>query len=277
MGSKRLNIWQIAIVTSALAGSLLALLSARQTVEKLLAARHQVLRTWYGIDVFDVIALASILLIIVSILLFVLAILGRMATFRMLVKEEYITCRRCTEKDLDTVLQLAFEAFGDRVTKREEINQLFRYTPGSFWLVEGSKPYGYFILFSLTPAGEQAIVDGYYHGPNPAREHINREMKLSDAICIGAIVGIGFRGKAAALGAMTAKIDNSHINRVYGKAVSNSGLRLVRQFNFVRVDGGDSYEIDRYYCSQPPGLTPTALDEGAAIPAEPAPPGQDLH
>lgn len=256
----RKTVWQAAAILATIALAIFALLSAKSAAVKALDSLGYKLVSWRGMDVFDGLAIVAVGLLLFSTTLFATDLFRRILNIKIKLGDEYISCRKCKENDIATVLELAYKSFGERATREDQIYDLFKYTPESFWLVEGAKAYGYFIVYSLTEDGERAIVGGYYHGANPAREHIYRSAKKSEAVCIGAVVGTGTRGKAAALAALTTYIQSAGAKRIYGKAVSSDGLRLVERFEFKRVDGRPQYESDHYYCSVPVPARLSAID-----------------
>lgn len=155
----------------------------------------------------------------------------------------------CTNDDLQQIYDLANKTFGGRSSRIETIRSLHVHSPKSFWKVttDSGRIIGYFIIFGLTKLGEKAILDGHYNGANPDPKHVSKDLNRAAAVCVGAIVGTGFRGRALTYGAVGTVLTTLSAERIYGKAISETGLRLVRKYQFDRIDGSKEYELNFYY------------------------------
>lgn len=196
--------------------------------------------------IFSVALYASVVLIVISALLWMSAVITRLIAESDLSPIKSVSTRRCQTSDLDFIIETAQREFGVRTSTREELDRMFEYTGESFWILQaGKQRVGYFVVFGLKAAGEAAIRGGYYNGANPAPEHILRKPQSSKVACIGAMVGIGRKGKAATLGASTALIAIRPYKKIYTKPVSSDGLRIARGNGMKDLSGGEA-QLSKY-------------------------------
>jgi hypothetical protein len=164
-------------------------------------------------------------------------------------KNRTLQVAKCDFADLVEINRLSKSEFGARTSTMRNLERIFKYSPSSFWKVidQQNTIRGYFILFSLKHAGEKAIAQEYYYGANPAQEHINTNIKVGSAVCIGAVVGVGRAGRAAALTGLTGMVQSLPQQRIYARPITKAGLALVAAFSFTRLDGSKNFALDEYH------------------------------
>lgn len=198
--------------------------------------------------IFDIAIVMSVLILAITLVLIFYKIYRSLFKIDLSLPTALQSIQHCSEADLLPIIELASEIFSGRSSSYDQLKSLFEYTPSSFWCIRNNdEVIGYFIIFTLKKAGEKAILGNYYTGSNPAREHISRSSATGEALCVAAIVATGLRARAACLGAMEMLVKQLPHRRIYAKPLTDSGLRLIRDYAFKRVDGDQDYMLDKYY------------------------------
>jgi hypothetical protein len=159
-----------------------------------------------------------------------------------------VSVTKCGENDLVSIFNLARSQFGEQSSELKAIERLHAHCPNSFWKVHtDDSTVGYFIIYSLTKSGEDAVVAGHYNGAHPDLRYLHKSISRGNVAIVGAVVGLGRKGRGAAFGGLTAMLQVLGFGRIYARAVTPDGLAKVRAYGFKRVDGDPAYELGKYY------------------------------
>lgn len=167
-----------------------------------------------------------------------------------------IHLRQCSESDLPALDKISTDAFGTQSSNIEEIQRLYRLDPRIFWAVSlkppsspnGPQPIdGYFAVFRITKEGEEAIKNGTFQGRSPDASHLRTDSKTRYPMAyVAALYGRTQIAKALVISALQFHLEWLRAKKVYAKAATIDGLRLMRKYGF-RPLPRQSSEIGSYF------------------------------
>lgn len=163
-----------------------------------------------------------------------------------LVEAPRFKCRLARRNELEQLHQFAEEFFGDSIASVESMRQWHRKNPQLFYLVHestvrGGKTtdllVGFFDLIPLTKRAVELLEKEELNGATFSEHHIVKPNGQPAAVYVAAIATRSFSAKHWILGKVEERLDR-YLRRgltIYGRPVTQTGLRLVKKHDFVPV------------------------------------------
>lgn len=163
-----------------------------------------------------------------------------------------ISLAKASEDDLPDIDNMSSSAFGLVSSNIDQIRILHRLSDDIFWkvYVPGSKKnLGYFCSISLSSRGENKIKQNNFYGACPDEADIDQYGGKPNAIYVGAIYGKSFSSKGAALAGLQTYLQTKKPDRVYARAATPDGLRILKKNNFLPVND-TKCEVGDYFARE---------------------------
>jgi hypothetical protein len=163
----------------------------------------------------------------------------------------YCAKRAFSEKDLNWMYRYASEFFGERISTYDQMMTCHRKNSGIYWVVKKitSKSnastetnVGYFCVFPLNKSATLSVERGELDGSKITREHIASKFAAAAGLYIGAIAARQHGAKGCAIFELKQMLDwhrYRNCNRIYAKAATEDGLRLLKKHGFRPLSGTD--------------------------------------
>lgn len=222
-----------------------------------IATAHQVIAETTGIGA-DAVKLAiwpAILFVALTVILLILQIPKWYKKFKRDCDEAFASLRDrvlrdlpfdvrpCTFADALLLDALSTEQFGSNSSNHAEILDLMQTDPNVFCKIVPltettgrAAIRGYFAIMRLSREGENAIKDGSFSGRAPKRTHIRTDKKRYTNVYIAAIYGRSAKERGFALAALISHLNSIKARKIYARAATKHGLRLLRKYDFKPID-----------------------------------------
>lgn len=174
-----------------------------------------------------------------------------------------LVLRRARTGDLKWIYDFGLEYFGYNISPVELMHALYKKNGEIFWVIvkrkisEGATTEvntGYFSILPLNKRAAFLVEKGQLDGRSITTQDLARQHGRPRAIYIGAIAARTVRARGFALTAIQQHIDRekySQVQKLYAKAVTGDGLRLLTKYGFRSTTGsasgkiGDIFALDK--------------------------------
>ncbi|MEE2944233.1 MAG: hypothetical protein VX444_03580 [Pseudomonadota bacterium] len=154
-----------------------------------------------------------------------------------------------TEDDLSMIDSLSSQAFGLVASNLQQIRQLYEVNSDTFWKIvdrKSDETVGYFCILWLTSEGERQIEKQIFNGPCPDPKALQTIARSGCPAYIGAVYARGARARGVALAALTVHLKVKRSKRLYAKAATDDGIRVLKKYGFRLLSPGAD-QVGKYY------------------------------
>lgn len=183
-------------------------------------------------------ALVMFLALLILNVVIIVIIYMKARTVDYIGKRRQLFIGRCMDADLDTVSEMAADVFGDRATSHEQTRHLYEIDREIFCLIKDKNQViqGYYCIFRINKDCIDAIHQFRFDIKSMPLSYINKSKKKKYAdYYIGALCGKSVSAKAHALGALESYIIEQKARRVYARAATGDGMRILIRHEFKPV------------------------------------------
>jgi hypothetical protein len=173
--------------------------------------------------------------------------------------------RRATYNDLTWIYDYAVTYFGETISPLDRMRKWYGKNGEVFWLISrvksgGAKKQeqlsGYFCILPLNKRGRQLLEENQIDGSSMTTDYLAPRHTRPRAVYIGAIAASDRKARAHGLEAIQrymTKPKFEEVRRLYAKAATDDGLRLLRKNHFKPMPNAKGEVGDLYYRDVPPG------------------------